>query len=67
MGLVAVLFYLCVKTEFYSMQQQRKKIGAVTLILIGLAIGFAIKNVKIGLLLGLVLGVLAGGLLRNSK
>lgn len=47
--------------------QQRKKIGAVTLIIIGLLIGYAIKNVRAGLILGLVLGLLASGLLRSKK
>jgi uncharacterized membrane protein (UPF0136 family) len=43
--------------------QPRRKIGAATLIIIGLIIGFALKNVKIGLLIGLFLGIFAGGLL----
>jgi len=44
----------------------RKKIGVVTLILIGLALGYLIKNVKIGLIIGLGLGLLAGGII-NGK
>ncbi len=47
--------------------QPRKRIGIVTVILIGLAIGFFIKNVKIGLIIGLGLGLMAGGLLRGGK
>ena len=46
--------------------QQRKKIGFATLLLIGLAIGFFIKNVKIGLIVGLMLGLLAGGMISGG-
>lgn len=46
--------------------QPRKRIGIVTIILIGLAIGFFIKNVKIGLIIGLVLGLLAGGMITGG-
>ncbi len=46
--------------------QSRKKIGFFTIILIGVAVGFFIKNVKIGLIIGLVLGLLAGSII-NSK
>jgi hypothetical protein len=47
--------------------QPRKRIGIVTLLLIGLLLGWAIKNVKIGLIIGLGLGLLAGGLLSSKK
>ncbi|MCW3086837.1 MAG: hypothetical protein JWQ78_223 [Sediminibacterium sp.] len=47
--------------------QPRKRIGIVTIILIGLAIGFFIKNVKVGLVIGLGLGLLAGGLISGRK
>lgn len=47
--------------------QPRKRIGIVTLLLIGLALGYAIKNVKIGLVIGLGLGLLAGGLLSSKR
>jgi uncharacterized membrane protein (UPF0136 family) len=47
--------------------QPRKRIGIVTLLLIGLGIGFFIKNVKIGLIIGLALGLLAGGLISGRK
>jgi uncharacterized membrane protein (UPF0136 family) len=46
--------------------QPRRKIGFFTIVLIGVAIGFFIKNVKIGLIIGLVLGLLAGGIV-NTK
>ena len=47
--------------------QPRKRIGIVTIILIGLAIGFFIKNVKIGLIIGLGLGLLAGGMISGGS
>lgn len=47
--------------------QPRKRIGIVTIILIGLGIGFFIKNVKIGLIIGLTLGLLAGGLINSGR
>ncbi len=47
--------------------QPRKRIGIVTIVLIGLGIGFFIKNVKIGLIIGLGLGLLAGGMLSSKK
>ncbi len=46
--------------------QPRKRIGIVTILLIGLGIGFFIKNVKIGLVIGLMLGLLAGGLISSG-
>ena len=46
--------------------QPRKRIGIVTIILIGLGIGFFIKNVKIGLIIGLMLGLLAGGMMSSG-
>ena len=46
--------------------QPRKRIGIVTIILIGLGIGFFIKNVKIGLIIGLMLGLLAGGMMSGG-
>ena len=46
--------------------QPRKRISVITIILIGLAIGFFIKNVKIGLIIGLGLGLLAGGMLSGG-
>ena len=47
--------------------QPRRRIGIITIIIIGLAIGFFIKNVKIGLIIGLGLGLLAGGLISGSR
>jgi hypothetical protein len=50
-----------------SQYDQRRKISFAVVIIIGLAIGFAIKRVGIGLLLGVVLGLLASGMLGGSK
>ncbi len=47
--------------------QQRKRMSAITLIVMGLGIGLFLKNVKLGLVIGLVLGLLAGGLLSSRK
>ena len=53
--------------RFKASMQQRKRISALTLIVMGLGIGLFLKNVKIGLIIGLVLGLLAGGLLSSRK
>ena len=45
----------------------RKKIGFLTLVIIGVAIGFFIKIVKIGLIMGLMLGLLAGGMMGTKS
>lgn len=45
----------------------RKRIVGIMLIVIGLASGIFLKNVKIGLIIGLVLGLLSGGLFSNRK
>lgn len=42
--------------------QQRRRISVITLLLLGLGIGFLLKNVRIGLIIGLMLGLLAGSL-----
>lgn len=47
--------------------QQRRKISLVILMLIGLALGFLMKRVGLGLLIGLVLGLLATGMMDKSK
>ena len=47
--------------------QPRKRIGIATILLMGLAIGFFIKNVKIGLVIGLGLGLLAGGMISGGN
>ncbi len=50
-----------------SSMQPRKRIGIFTILIIGLAIGFFIKNVKAGLVIGLALGLLAGGMMSSGK
>ncbi len=47
--------------------KQRKKIGFLTIILIGVGVGFFIKNVKIGLIIGLVLGLLGGSIMSSKS
>jgi hypothetical protein len=46
---------------------QRKRMTAIMLIVLGLATGIFLKNVKIGLIIGLLLGLLSGGLLTGRK
>jgi hypothetical protein len=38
-----------------------------TLLIIGLGVGYLIKNVKIGLIIGLVIGLLISGIGTRSK
>ncbi|MCE2655246.1 MAG: hypothetical protein NWS87_01435 [Sediminibacterium sp.] len=45
----------------------RRNVSLFTLLLIGLGIGWMIKNVKIGLIIGLVLGLLISGIGTRSK
>jgi uncharacterized membrane protein (UPF0136 family) len=45
--------------------QQKRRIGILTIVGIGILIGFFLKNVKIGLIIGLLLGLLAGGLAKK--
>ncbi|GAC1395271.1 MAG: hypothetical protein NVSMB63_15340 [Sediminibacterium sp.] len=45
----------------------RRKIGIMTILVIGLGLGLLIKNVKIGLIIGLGLGLIAGGLISSNK
>ncbi len=47
--------------------QQRKNISAFMLILVAVALGYFLKNVKTGLLIGLGLGLLMSGLLSSRK
>ncbi len=47
--------------------EKRRTIGIWFLVLLGLAIGFAIENVRVGLLIGLVLGLLTIGLAAGRK
>lgn len=44
---------------------KRAGISFVFIVLLGLAIGFMIKRVHVGLMIGLVLGVLASGMLKK--
>lgn len=46
--------------------QPRKKISFFMLVIIGVAIGLFLKNVKAGLLIGLALGLLGCGLLSSK-
>ena len=39
----------------------------LTLLIIGLGVGYLIKNVKVGLILGLVIGLLISGIGTRSK
>ncbi|MFN4975720.1 MAG: hypothetical protein ACK5GV_10795 [Bacteroidota bacterium] len=45
--------------------QQKRRIGMLTIVAIGVLIGLFLKNVKIGLIIGLLLGLLAGGLTKK--
>jgi len=45
---------------------QRRRILGIMLIVIGLATGLFMKNVKIGLIIGLMLGLLSGGILSKK-
>lgn len=40
----------------------RRKISILTLLMIGIGLGWLIKNVKMGLIFGLVLGLLISGM-----
>ena len=46
--------------------QKRKGITVFTILLIAVAIGFFLKNIKLGLLIGLAMGLLISGLV-NKK
>lgn len=45
----------------------RRNVSLFTLLLIGLGVGWMIKNVKIGLIIGLLLGLLISGIGTRSK
>jgi uncharacterized membrane protein (UPF0136 family) len=45
----------------------RRNVSILTLALIGLGIGYLIKNVKIGLILGLLIGLLISTVGTRSK
>jgi hypothetical protein len=45
----------------------RRNMSIFTILLLGLGLGWLIKNVKIGLIIGLVLGLLISGIGTKSK
>jgi len=45
----------------------RRNTSIFTLLIIGLGLGWMIKNVKIGLIIGLILGLLISGIGTKSK
>lgn len=45
----------------------RRNVSILTLLIIGLGVGYLIKNVKIGLILGLIIGILISGVGTRSK
>lgn len=45
----------------------RRNVSILTLLIIGLGVGYIIKNVKIGLILGLIIGLLISGIGTRSK
>jgi len=45
----------------------RRNMSIFTLLVIGLGVGYIIKNVKIGIILGLVIGLLISGIGTKSK
>jgi hypothetical protein len=45
----------------------RRNVSLFTLLLIGLGVGWMIKNVKLGLIIGLVFGLLISGIGTRSK
>jgi hypothetical protein len=45
----------------------RRNLSIFTLLVIGLGVGYLIKNVKIGLILGLIIGLLISGIGTRSK
>lgn len=45
----------------------RRNVSILTLLIIGLGVGYLIKNVKVGLILGLVIGLLISGIGTRSK
>ena len=47
--------------------QQRRGISIGLLIVLGIIVGYFLKNVKIGLIIGLGIGLLSGSLLRGRK
>ena len=45
----------------------RRNVSILTLLIIGLGVGYLIKNVKVGLILGLIIGLLISGIGTKSK
>ena len=45
----------------------RRNVSIFTLLIIGLGVGYLIKNVKIGIIIGLVIGLLISGIGTRSK
>lgn len=45
----------------------RRNMSIMTILILGLGLGWMIKNVKIGLLIGLVFGLLISGIGTKSK
>lgn len=45
----------------------RRNTSILTLLIIGIGLGWLIKNVKIGIILGLVIGLLISGIGTKSK
>jgi hypothetical protein len=45
----------------------RRNVSILTLLVIGIGIGWLIKNVKIGLILGLIIGILISTIGTKSK
>ena len=45
----------------------RRNMSILTLLVIGLGLGYMIKNVKIGLILGLLIGLMISGIGTRSK
>ena len=45
----------------------RRNVSILTLLIIGLGVGYLIKNVKVGLIVGLVIGLLISGIGTKSK
>jgi hypothetical protein len=45
----------------------RRNMSILTLLIIGLGLGYLIKNVKIGIILGLLIGLLISGIGTRSK
>jgi preprotein translocase subunit SecF len=47
--------------------QKKKGVGAITIIIISVVIGYCIKNIKMGMLFGIILGVLASRIISTNR